>query len=452
MFSPDRAGIVASVSVADLTEEALVARARSAVSLESWVVGECASQWTKRLARGRSDGDFGMLLGLSREQVCARRLVFEKFDGHATRAALSWSHYYAALSWEDADHVLQWAADAEATVAEMRAWRRAQHGQDLFVSDDAPPDLSGESNRAAFSPGPVAPTRSEALSSSKPAHEDSAGDKEAATSSESMATVNSGIEHYSPFRDDVGKKPPRKKREEKKPQSQPPAEDPEHISDAFEKTLKNYKEETQYATVRKLLKRFLKQVDSFEELLPAIGQAPEDVVDVVSGVVHWATEQIRMAKWSPEDRSLAKGISALLTHAATAAAEVAASDREQLALFDAGPPERGRVSLSDLLKIWNEAFETASVPTDKRRAALRSRLREPFFVENWRTAIDKARNSPWCCGHNKTGWVANIDWFLRPDTVVRLMEGNHDGFESDISEAQHREDQNAAAIATALGG
>jgi hypothetical protein len=264
--------------------------------------------------------------------------------------------------------------------------------------------------------------------------------------------VNSGIEHYSPFRDDVGKKPPRKKREEKKPQSQPPAEDPEHISDAFEKTLKNYKEETQYAAVRKLLKRFLKQVDSFEELLPAVGQAPEDVVDVVSGVVHWATEQIRMAKWSPEDRSLAKGISALLTHAATAAAEVAASDREQLALFDAGPLERGRVSLSGLLKIWNEAFETASVPTDKRRAALRSRLREPFFVENWKAAIDKARNSPWCCGHNKTSWVANIDWFLRPDTVVRLMEGNHDGFESDISEAQHREDQNAAAIATALGG
>jgi hypothetical protein len=451
MFGSDRAGIVASVNVADMTEEALVARARNAVSVESWVVGECAAQWTKRFARGRSDGDFGILLGLSREQVCARRLVFEKFDGHPTRISLSWSHFYAALGWEDADEVLNWAAESEATIAEMRAWRRAQRGEDLFANNDLPPDLSGESERQPLLPPAVPPTRSEAANNSK-ADAGEPASKTEATSSESMATVNSGLEHYTPFRGEAGEKPARKKREKKKPQAQPPAEDPEHISDAFEKTLKNYREETQYATVRKLLKRFLKQVDSFEELLPAVGQAPEDVVDVVSGVVHWATEQIRMCKWTQEDRVLAKGISTLLNHAALAAAEVASADREQMALFDAGPPERGRVALPDLLKIWNEAFETASVPTDKRRAALRSRLREPYFVENWRAAIDKARSSPWCCGHNKTGWVANIDWFLRPDTVVRLMEGNHDGFEQDISEAQHREDQNAAAIAKALGG
>lgn len=444
MFSPDKTGIVAAVNVSEMTEEALVARARNAVSVESWVVGECASQWTKRFARGRTDADFGILLGLSREQVCARRLVYEKFDNHPTRIHLSWTHFYVALGWEDADEALNWAAEADATTAEMRAWRRAQRGEDLFASNELPPDLSGEQERSNPIAPPCPPERSDVS-------DNQTGDcKAVADSAESMATVESGIQVYTPFRSESGEKPARKKREKKKPQQQPVTEDPDHISDAFEKTLKNYKEETQYATVRKLLKRFLGQVESFEELLPSVGQSPEEVVDVVSGVVHWATEQIRAAKWSPEDRTLAKGISTLLAHAASTAADVAA-DREQLALFDAGPQERGRVALSDLLKIWNETFETASVPTDKRRAALRARLREPFFVENWKAAIDRARSSPFCCGHNKTGWVANIDWFLRPDTVVRLMEGNHDGFESELSEAQHRENQNAAAIATALG-
>jgi|GEM_PF-4618828 len=108
-------------------------------------------------------------------------------------------------------------------------------------------------------------------------------------------------------------------------------------------------------------------------------------------------------------------------------------------------------SLEDVLKIWNEAFDSNSIPTDKRRAMLRSRLKEPFFVANWQTAIDRARSSPFCCGHNDRGWVANIDWFLKPDTVVKLMEGNHDGeITTTASKAELREQQNADAIATVL--
>lgn len=41
---------------------------------------------------------------------------------------LSKQHFEAAEGWPDADECLQWAKDAAATVAEMRAWRRAQNG------------------------------------------------------------------------------------------------------------------------------------------------------------------------------------------------------------------------------------------------------------------------------------------------------------------------------------
>jgi hypothetical protein len=114
------------------TEEQLVQRAQQAVSRCNWEIGECAAAWTQRYARGRTDADFGALIGLSGDQVYQRRRVWETFSDVASRyERLKWSHFYAALNWDDAAECLQWADDMQATVAEMKAWRRAQHGEDL---------------------------------------------------------------------------------------------------------------------------------------------------------------------------------------------------------------------------------------------------------------------------------------------------------------------------------
>jgi hypothetical protein len=113
------------------SESELVTRAQSAVSQCNWVVGECASKWTKKYARGRTDGDFGLLVGLSSDQVYQRRRVWETFaDVAETYPALKWSHFYVALTWNDAPECLQWALENEATVSEMKAWRRSMHGED----------------------------------------------------------------------------------------------------------------------------------------------------------------------------------------------------------------------------------------------------------------------------------------------------------------------------------
>jgi len=121
------------------SEDQLVRRAQHALSRCNWEIGECASQWTQRHARGRSDADFGQLIGLSGDQVFQRRRVWETFaDVHENYPKLKWSHFYVVLNWEDAADCLHWANDMEATVAEMKAWRRAQHGEDL--SEQAPED------------------------------------------------------------------------------------------------------------------------------------------------------------------------------------------------------------------------------------------------------------------------------------------------------------------------
>lgn len=129
------------------TEDQLILRAQEALSSCNWVIGECAAEWTEKYSRGRTDADFGSLIGLSGDQVYQRRRVWESFaDVHENYPNLKWSHFYVALNWDDSSECLQWANEIEATVAEMKAWRRAQHGEDLSSpANDAPPfDIAPE--------------------------------------------------------------------------------------------------------------------------------------------------------------------------------------------------------------------------------------------------------------------------------------------------------------------
>ncbi len=114
------------------SEEQLITRAQEALSSCNWVIGECASQWTERYGKGRTDSDFGSMIGLSGDQVFQRRRVWETFaDVHQAYPSLKWSHFYVAINWDDASECLQWANEMEATIAEMKAWRRANNGEDL---------------------------------------------------------------------------------------------------------------------------------------------------------------------------------------------------------------------------------------------------------------------------------------------------------------------------------
>ena len=117
---------------ADATEDELVYVAQEAVSRCNWVIGECAARWTERYAKGRTDADFGELVGLSGDQIYQRRRVWETFaDVRDEYSELKWSHFYASVTWDDGAECLAWAREMGATVSEMKAWRRASRGEDL---------------------------------------------------------------------------------------------------------------------------------------------------------------------------------------------------------------------------------------------------------------------------------------------------------------------------------
>lgn len=240
------------------TEAALIARAVTALSHCNWEVGECAALWTKRFARGRTDADFAALVGLSSDQVYQRRRVWETFGDVANNyPQLKWSHFYAALNWDDASECLQWAQDVQAGVAEMRAWRRAQHGEDL--SEPAVEDSLG------FGPVELTLTHESAPFDTKPGT--------TSTVSEGMQTAalaaggadSSSSSTYAPFREDAATPPPRESAERHEPTTEQLVK---RMTSAIERChgAMNSQFINQFSSLPdKVRKRFLKAVEQLSE-------------------------------------------------------------------------------------------------------------------------------------------------------------------------------------------
>jgi hypothetical protein len=196
-----------STSTSPETEEHLIETAQNAVSKSNWVVGECAAKWTKKYARGRTDQDFGVMVGLSGDQIYQRRRVWECFSDVHVEYQLKWSHFYVALNWDDAPECLQWAEENEASVAEMKAWRKAQRGEDLSVESSL--DEWGAESILSISSTDVSVVRDpdELEGNARPSSA-KAGSREPVETKAAVAREADGGD-YSPFRKGAGSPAPK---------------------------------------------------------------------------------------------------------------------------------------------------------------------------------------------------------------------------------------------------
>ncbi len=85
-----------------------------------------------------------------------------------------------------------------------------------------------------------------------------------------------------------------------------------------------------------------------------------------------------------------------------------------------------------VVKEWNmiDGVIQCRAITPKRRQAIAARMKDQFWKEHWREAIDKARTIDALTGRNDRNWRADLDWFLRPDTVAQLIEGKYDNWKT----------------------
>lgn len=90
-------------------------------------------------------------------------------------------------------------------------------------------------------------------------------------------------------------------------------------------------------------------------------------------------------------------------------------------------PEGG--SAEALMELWNEMAGKILPPcrklTDKRRRAAKARLREFPDREDWTRFIRHILSSAWHTGNNSSGWKANFDWLIKPESIVKFLEGRY---------------------------
>lgn len=119
----------APVAAVDDASQPFVGRWNHLVSTTNWEKGRIISQWRQamidaaRPAREYSDESWARLVGAVTGQHTGRlRRVYERFGAaYAEYHGLFWSHFHAALDWDDAEMWLEGAVQSRWTVSQMRS-------------------------------------------------------------------------------------------------------------------------------------------------------------------------------------------------------------------------------------------------------------------------------------------------------------------------------------------
>ena len=106
----------------------------------------------------------------------------------------------------------------------------------------------------------------------------------------------------------------------------------------------------------------------------------------------------------------------------------------------------GRTAAAHILQSFTQATGIKAMVTQKRIAAVRERIRDPVWRENWMKALEIASQMPALFGDNDRNWVMNVEWFLRPDTVAKILEGFYDNWSRTRTKAERHEQVTANAF------
>lgn len=81
------------------------------------------------------------------------------------------------------------------------------------------------------------------------------------------------------------------------------------------------------------------------------------------------------------------------------------------------------------MTLWNE--NCGNLPKVEKLDGARARNAKARWRENpdeayWLRAMELVRQSPFCNGGGTRGWLATVDWLLKPGTATKLFEGQYD--------------------------
>lgn len=99
----------------------------------------------------------------------------------------------------------------------------------------------------------------------------------------------------------------------------------------------------------------------------------------------------------------------------------------------------GAAEVEEFQKAWNslpQLFPKIKIMSSGRKRTLGARLKERDWRENYKRALALIPSSQFLSGGNERKWKAEPDWFLRPDTVAKILEGKYASTETGTKEEQ----------------
>ncbi|MDG2382568.1 MAG: hypothetical protein P8N76_12940 [Pirellulaceae bacterium] len=159
-----------AVSV-DVTSQPYVGRWNRLISTTNWEKGRIIFEWRESLIAAEapttdySDEAWSRIVGAVTGQHVGRlRRVFERFgSNHQDFQGLFWSHFQAAVDWEDAEMWLEGSVQSDWSVSQMRRQRWEATGA---IADDEPQDediVSQETDEDFQVEDPTSPQAQERL-------------------------------------------------------------------------------------------------------------------------------------------------------------------------------------------------------------------------------------------------------------------------------------------------
>ena len=98
------------------------------------------------------------------------------------------------------------------------------------------------------------------------------------------------------------------------------------------------------------------------------------------------------------------------------------------------PPPAARAAsllpqIQEVFDAWNltDGLPKCLLISDQRRRSLAVRLKDPFFVANWPAALVRVAASDFARGLTGGTWRVDFDFFIKPNSVAKIMEGKYDG-------------------------
>ncbi|MEL7649383.1 MAG: hypothetical protein AAGU76_14900 [Sedimentibacter sp.] len=84
----------------------------------------------------------------------------------------------------------------------------------------------------------------------------------------------------------------------------------------------------------------------------------------------------------------------------------------------------------DIINLYNNTctkLQKVNQLTDKTKVAIDKLLTE-FTVDQIKLGFEKINNSSFCIGKNEKGWKADFDFCLKPDKLMKAIEGKYKDF------------------------